>query len=293
VNHSDDGYGSSQINQDYDFTLGTVCFHHKRPQELVLQGNNNAKKRHGGTPLDLVSDSSLAVAHCPLYVAGDGGFIVALDAPVYSTSAILLVNADSSATMSDYNTIVASERLVLTYSQMLTRRSVLEAVIEQLGLPETPETLAGRVKATPVKDTQLILLSVEDGDPVRVARIANTIAETFTAQIEELRQAGLQGNVRVAIAETAWEPREPISRHTLYVALAGLVSGVLALGMAFLIEYLINTIKTPDNVSEALGLNTIGAIGRLARGEQELLWIDPPSPVAEVHVAHQSSVLLH
>src|SRR5262245_27792057 len=69
--------------------------------------------------------------------------------PVFSTSAILLVNADSSSTLSDYNTIVASERLVLTYSQLVTQRSALEAVINQLGLAETPESLAEKVTATP------------------------------------------------------------------------------------------------------------------------------------------------
>lgn len=202
--------------------------------------------------------------------------------PVYSASATLLVNVDQGATMSDYNTIVASERLVLTYSQMLTGRSVMEAVIERLGLAETPETLAKKVKVTPIKDTQLIQLSVEDADPVRVALIANTIAETFIAQIKALRQAREQGNVKVTIAETARVPEKPISRRTLYTALAGLVGGTLALGVAFFLEHLDDTIKTPDDVSGALGLSTIGTIGRLARGEKELTVVaQPPSPVAE------------
>ena len=202
--------------------------------------------------------------------------------PVYSTSATLLVSMNSSETMSDYNTIVASERLVLTYSQLLTQRSALEAAIAQLGLAETPETLAEKVKATPVKDTQLILLSAEGEDPVKLAAIVNTIAENFATQIDELRQANLQGDVKVAITERAWVPEKPISRRTLYVVVAGLVGSMLAVGVAFLIEYSINTIKTSDDVSEALGLNTIGAIGRLARGEQELaVAAGSPSAVAE------------
>ena len=83
--------------------------------------------------------------------------------PVFSASAILFVNVDPGATTSDLNAISASERLVLTYSQMLDGRPVMEAVIGRLGLAETPDALAKRVEATPIKDTQLIQLSVEDG----------------------------------------------------------------------------------------------------------------------------------
>jgi len=208
--------------------------------------------------------------------------VTSLMPPVYSASATLLVNVDPGATASDYNAIYASERLALTYSQMLTERSVMEAVIERLGLAETPEALAKRVKVTPVKDTQLIRLSVEDADPARAALIANTIAETFIVQIKALKQAREQGNVKVTITEEARVPEKPLPHRTQYTLLAALVSAMLGLGLAFLLEHLDDTIKSPDDVSEALGQSTLGAVGRLAKGEKELTVVaQPPSPVAE------------
>jgi succinoglycan biosynthesis transport protein ExoP len=202
--------------------------------------------------------------------------------PVYSASATLLVHVPTATSANDYNTILTSERLTLTYSQMLKGQSVLESVIAQLQLKETPDALAQKVEATPVKDTQLIRLSVEGTDPVRAALIANTIAETFIVQIKELRQAREQGNVKVMIAETARVPESPIPRRTLYTTFAALVGGILALGVAFLLEYLDDTIKMPDDVSGTLGLRALGAIGRLAKGEEELTVVAQPlSPVAE------------
>jgi len=212
-----------------------------------------------------------------------GAFVItSLMPPVYSASATLLVSAASGATASDYNAIFASERLVLTYSQMLNGRLVLEAVIARLGLAETPDELAKRVEVIPVNNTQLIRLNVEHTDPDRAALIANTMAETFIAQIQALKQAREQGNVKVTIAEEARVPEKPIPRRTLYTTLTALVSAILALGAAFLLESLDDTIKSSDDVSRVLGLSTVGTIGRLAKGQEELVIVAKPrSPIAE------------
>jgi capsular exopolysaccharide synthesis family protein len=212
-----------------------------------------------------------------------GAFVVSSRMPpVYRASATLLVHVPPATSTGDLTTILASEQLALTYSEMLKEPSVLEAVIARLELEETPDALAKRVEVTPVKDTQLIRLSVEDTDPVRAALIANTIAETFIVQIKALQQAREQSKVTVTIAEAARVPENPISRRTLYTMLAALVSGMIALVVAFLLEDLDDTIKTPDDVSGRLGLSTLGAIGRLAKGEEELTVVARPlSPVAE------------
>lgn len=219
---------------------------------------------------------------CVLVGASSAFVVASLAPPVYNASVTLLVNADPGAAASDYSAIVASERLILTYGQMLNERSIMETVVARLGLDETPEALAKRVDVTPVQETQLIRLSVKDADPGRAALIANTMAETFIAQIQALRQAREQGDVKVTIAEAARTPEHPTSRRTLYTGLAALVSGMLAMGVAFVIEYVDDTIKSPDDVRRALGLSTLGAIGRLCKGERELVVAaQPPSPAAE------------
>jgi capsular exopolysaccharide synthesis family protein len=266
--------------------------------------------------------------------------------PVYSASATLLVHQVADTGMSDYGAILASERLARTYSQMLSGRSVMEAVIARLELEETPDALAKRVKGKAVPDTQLIRLSVEHTDPTQAALIANTIAEAFIVQnqalrkeryadslasmqeqmielsalieetqakidvmgtprtaqahletilagyrstyatlqrnYEQMRLTAAQATDNVIVAETARVPENPIPRPTLYTALAAVVGAMLAVGMAFLLEHLDDTIKTPDDVRQRLGLDTLGAIGRLAKGGEELVVAAQPlSPIAE------------
>ena len=97
-------------------------------------------------------------------------------APVYSAAATLLIKPAPSVTNIDYTSALPSERLVRTYIQMIPSPSVLEKVIEQLGLQESPGNLAKRVKVQAVGDTLVVRLSVEDTDPARAALLANTIA---------------------------------------------------------------------------------------------------------------------
>ena len=61
--------------------------------------------------------------------------------------------------------------------------------------------------------------------------------------------------------------------------LAAAVGAMVAVGIVFLIEYLDDTIKTPDDVQRVLGLNVLGTIGQV-HAEGEWVVIDQPrSPV--------------
>ena len=106
--------------------------------------------------------------------------------PVYEATTTLLVAANDTRA-SDYSTLMAGERMALTYAQMLKERSILQAAISRLGLEDTPEALAKRIKIEPVKDTQLIRVTAQESSPARVALLANTIAEAFAEYAEVLQ----------------------------------------------------------------------------------------------------------
>jgi non-specific protein-tyrosine kinase len=302
------------------------------------------------------------VAACALLAAGAAYFISSRMTPVYSASTTLLVRQAPTAGGSDYNAVLMSDRLALTYAQMLREEPVLEAVIEQLGMEGvTPGELASWVRVELVRDTQLIRLSVEDTDSSRAAEIANAIADAFIAQNKALQeeryadslasmqaqmdelsvlmeetQAGIdaqgepetaRGEAELARLETilagyrttyasflqsyeqmrltaaqttdnvivfreARPPTAPVRpRKTTNTALAGVVGVLLAIGVAFLIEYLDDTLKTPEDVRQALNLGTLGAIGRFKKTDKELILIDQPlSPIAEAFRALRTSI---
>lgn len=272
--------------------------------------------------------------------------------PVYQAQVTLLVQQAPTTGLSEYTAILTSERLAQTYAQMLTGRPVLEATIARMGLSETAEQLAKRVKVERVRDTQLIRVKVEDTDPARAAAVANALAETFTEQVrtiqeqryaeslsnlkaqidelsavieetqkelearardttsqaqaertrletilagyrntyaalvqsyEQMRLTAAQSADTVVLFEPAQVPREPVRpRRLMNTALAGVLGAMLAVAAAFVVEYLDDTLKTPDDVTRTLGLPTLSAIGRLEEGQSELIMTaDPLSPVSE------------
>jgi capsular exopolysaccharide synthesis family protein len=68
----------------------------------------------------------------------------------------------------------------------------------------------------------------------------------------------------------------------LYVGLAALTCLVVAIGIAFLWDYLDDTIRTPDDISDLTGTSTLAIIGQLPQGEDELIVLAKPrSPNAE------------
>ena len=123
-------------------------------------------------------------------LAGVAAYITSrFQVPIYRATATFIVSETSGAQFSDYTAILTSERLARTYSEMLTKRPLLEEVINRLNLEakfESTESLKNAVEVQLVRDTQLIDLSVEDTDPTLAALLANSLIEALVEQNENM-----------------------------------------------------------------------------------------------------------
>ena len=116
-------------------------------------------------------------------LAGISAFVTSrLQIPVYQATTTLLVNQAPANNVTDYTSILTSERLAQTYVQMLTDRPVLDEVIKRLSLTTTTEDLGETITTQMVVNTQLISVKVEETHPALAAAIANTLAEVFAEQ---------------------------------------------------------------------------------------------------------------
>lgn len=287
-------------------------------------------------------------------LAGGAAFVVSrASTQIYRSTLTLLVNqASSSSPVTDYSSLLASQQLAKTYSELLKKRPTLDAVIQNLKLDGTADRLLEQLQISPVRDTTLISVSVEDPDPVRATAIANEIGTVFVAQVnatqrsrfssseqnlssqlqllqgeiasteqgiatarqasppnadevtrlesrllqyqesysnllksyEDLRLAEARLTDNVQVAESAVVPERPVRPQTLLNTLLAAVVGVmLATLAAFLIEYLDDTVKGPDDVS-ALQVTNLGLITRMnAQDAPDKLIVlnEPRSPAAE------------
>lgn len=179
-----------------------------------------------------------------------------LTAPTYQASTTLWVIQEGGAGQISYNDLLLNRNLTKTYAEIARSRTVLQQAIERLGLDLTVNELADRLTTAAVRDTELISLTVKDRDPVRAAEIANAVAAAFQEQIRVYMKVE-----NVAVVDRATPAADPVSPRVLMnTAVALVLGGMLAVGLAFLLEYLDTSIRTPEDVQRHLGLPVLATI---------------------------------
>jgi capsular exopolysaccharide synthesis family protein len=110
-------------------------------------------------------------------------------------------------------------------------------------------------------------------DDAQRARLETSLAQyrstysTLVASYQQVKLAEAQASNNLVVAEAAEIPEKPIRPRPLVTALLAAIFGALvAIGAAYVIEYLDDTVKTPDDVTRVSGLPTLGAIARLREG---------------------------
>jgi len=137
-------------------------------------------------------------------IAGATAYFVSIrTTPIYETSTRLLVSDPPAMRSIEYTGMVSAQTMARTYTAMLLDRPVLQGVIDQLELHTTPDKLKESVSVELVRDTQLVVVTVQDPNPTRAAEIANSIAAVFAGRIRVLQseryaatQAGLAQQVK-------------------------------------------------------------------------------------------------
>lgn len=284
-------------------------------------------------------------------LAGTAAYIVSKQmTPIFQASTTILVNEAPATKTADYTSILTSERLTQTYSQLLTKQPILEGVIKRLGMNMEVGVLKGMIQVQPVRDTQLIEVRVQDTNPDRAARIANAIFQEFANQnqalqatrygaskqsletqldqmdqqiqkatvnlatlgdstnnqnerdrlettlaqyrqtyayllqsYESVRLAEANSTSNVVQAEPASPPARPIKPRVLTnTLLAAVVGLLLAVGVAFLVEAMDDTIRNPGDVTHQLGLPVLGMIAKYDyEDDNPITTTQPRAPVAE------------
>jgi capsular polysaccharide biosynthesis protein len=108
--------------------------------------------------------------------------------PIYQASTTLLINeAPNTNAGTDYNSVLASERIAQTYAQLLTQRMVSEQVLPTLPYSLTTDELKNKIGVNVVQNTQLIKVTAEDPNPLIASWIANNVAHVFSDQVQVLQ----------------------------------------------------------------------------------------------------------
>ena len=318
--------------------------------------------REGGSAAHMELRHQLAVLRSWFWIlvasvllAGGSAYLVSTSLPkVYEGKVTLIVGGSLNSTNPNINDLIASQRLSQTYAELATTTPLLAQVIAKNGVDATPDTFRKRIVADAPRDSTLVHLTVQGGDPVQAATLANSLAAEMIAaspavagrdtqvqqfidadllatqsqikdtQVEIQRLANLpsrtvnqeqqlqalQGRIvtlrqtyatmlgfssnsganLLTVVDPASPPVQPASpRVLLNTILAALVGLLLAIGFAFLLEYLDDSVKSTDDVEAVAGLPTLGTITKMKgdKSRSEIYRLAailyPRAPVAEAY----------
>ena len=270
---------------------------------------------------------------CAMLAAGAAYTASIFSIPIYQASTTLLVDEARDPT-ANYQDLLVSERIARTYAELMKRPTTLAQVAAKFGVEAgVLNNAITEITVTPIRDTQLIKVTVEGISPELVAAVADTLPEVFIIDInsvqtqrfaasktnleqqmselssqielqqveidnigdaktpadalrlgqlqnelsqtknsyanilrsyEELRLTEVQSVDSIVVVEKARIPGAAISpRPLVNTLLAAIVGAMLALGIVFLIEYLDDRIKTPQDLLSILNTPILGTIARL------------------------------
>ena len=151
-------------------------------------------------------------------LAGAAAYIVSIRTiPIYETSTRLLVSDPPVIRSLDTSAMISSQTMTSTYAEMLVDRPVLQGVVDKLKLPMTSDGLKPYIRVEIVRNTQLLLVTVQNSNPKLAADIANTIAQVFTARISDL-QAQRYSAAQKGLSEQVSEMEKQVNETTAAIA---------------------------------------------------------------------------
>ncbi len=152
---------------------------------------------------------------------------------------------------------------VRSYAQVATTPTVLQPVIDKLGLQTTPALLAEAVTASIPTNTAIVEVSVVDRDAELSAQIAQATSEQLVATVDLLSPSDANGKraVVATIVTPATVPLEKTTPRTALNLAVGLLAGLLlGFGQAVLRNTLDRSIRTEDDVARATDHSVIAKI---------------------------------
>lgn len=127
----------------------------------------------------------------PLLLACSVYSLTSLPKATYDATATLLVSPTGGQSGAPFNDAPTATLLTQTYSALVTAPPVLQAVVADLHLPETPTQLASLVTVAPEPSSAVIRISTKYRSPQEAADISNAIGTHFITFLTGLQKTGV------------------------------------------------------------------------------------------------------
>ncbi|KZX22072.1 Wzz/FepE/Etk N-terminal domain-containing protein [Rathayibacter tanaceti] len=200
--------------------------------------------------------------------------------PQYKADARVYVAVSSTGVLSTADRVAANSaaaQATVTFVALGTSDTVLQGVIDGLGLDETIEDFSKRVQVLSEPESVVITISATDPSPEQAAAIANALAAQLDAAVQGTDPTTTATGVAVPqiqleVLSQATPPKLPVTGGALVLLALGILGGaVVGTGVAIVLTALDRRIRTGDDVRSSLDRPLLGIVPAKAAKLDELL----------------------
>ena len=175
--------------------------------------------------------------------------------PVYSATSTMLV-LTKETTLSSLADLQIGTQLTKDYNILITSRTVLQDVVDELNLDMTYKELKECITVENPSDTRILSVTAVDKDPEMAKKIADTLAKTSADFIGDKMEV-----IPPKIIEVGKIATERTSPSVMKNSAIGFLLGFLACA-AIVVVYAVmdDTIKTEEDIEKYLGVSVLAKV---------------------------------
>lgn len=179
-----------------------------------------------------------------------------------STTSLIVSNNSEVASGLDLNSVNLDLRLIDTYKQIIKTTVITDKVAElNPDIQLTGEQIIQLITVSSVNNTQVLTISARHHDYATTVKLVNDVAAVFVQEIPKIMTVN---NVSILNEAKLSENPSPVQPNPmLNIAISIVIGIMLGVGIAFLLEYLDDTIKNPQDVAQYLDLPVLVSIPRI------------------------------
>lgn len=203
---------------------------------------------------------------------------------VYESKSLVFVNIPTGGTVQqNVSGVTLTADLLPSYAQLASSHAVVTKVKQRLGLPDSVDSLRGRISAKALAQKLILEIDVDDKDPVRARSIADATTLALESTVAELEsKRGPASSVDLQVIDPASRGRQ-IAPRPKYNTVLGIGLGIAAgLVLALALESLDRSVKTGAQTEASTHAPVLGVVPKRLRGSPQLAALGN-DPVAETY----------
>ena len=189
--------------------------------------------------------------------------------PVYDASTKLIVNStigQSGSEQIDYGTLTFTRMFLDTYREIINTPAIMQKVVDQhpeLGL--TANQLIQSVQVQTTNTSQVMTLRVYDTSYERAAAVVNAVSRVFQEQVPVIMKVD---NITILNEAPLTGNAAPVNdNRNQTIAMSFAISMLFGIALCFLLEYLDDTLKTEEDISQVFGAPTLASVVRIHKSD--------------------------